>query len=169
MKTCTKCDTNHPETFFNKDRTRPDGLYPQCKDCSRKACQRVYVKYHDAHVAANRRWKAENRHKPEHRAQARAYSKAYSAANPDYVKRWNDLRAAAIKRATPPWVDLAPIKAFYVARPKGHHVDHIEPLHADDRCGLHVLWNLQYLPAEDSLRKYNKTEEELRKFATQPS
>jgi len=116
-----------------------------------------------------RRWKAEERHKPQHRAQARAYSKAYSAANHDYVTKWNRERKAAIKRATPPWVDLAAIKAFYAARPEGYHVDHIEPLHADDRSGLHVLWNLQYLPAEASLRKYNKTEEELRKFAIQLS
>jgi hypothetical protein len=158
MKTCARCSTNHPESFFNKDRTRPDGLYPWCKDCSRNACRTVYGKYHDKHVAMKRRWKAEERSKPQHRAQARAYIKAYREANPDYVAKWNRERRASVKRATPPWADLTAIKTFYAARPEGYHVDHIEPLHAADRSGLHVLWNLQYLPAEASLQKYNKVQ-----------
>lgn len=34
-KLCTNCGTHKPRTFFNKDKFRPDGLFPWCKDCSR--------------------------------------------------------------------------------------------------------------------------------------
>lgn len=36
MKTCVRCETTKNETEFNKDRKRPDGLYPYCKDCRRE-------------------------------------------------------------------------------------------------------------------------------------
>jgi hypothetical protein len=115
-----------------------------------------YVVHREAHVALKRRWKAENRWKPEQRQKARDYTKNWKAANPDKAREHVQQRKAAIKRATPPWADMAAIKAFYANRPAGHHVDHIEPLRAADRSGLHVPWNLQYLPAEESQRKYNK-------------
>jgi 5-methylcytosine-specific restriction endonuclease McrA len=53
------------------------------------------------------------------------------------------------------------LNSFYLNRPEGMHVDHIVPL--DGRTvegynvsGLHVVSNLQYLSAEDNLRKHNK-------------
>lgn len=56
---------------------------------------------------------------------------------------------------TPKWADLEAITEFYRNRPKGYHVDHIYPLNGQYVCGLHVLENLQYLTAEENLKKSN--------------
>ena len=157
-KTCSACGKTLDRAFFNKDRTRVDGLDPRCKDCTRAACRAVYQRHREKHVALKRRWKAENRPKPEQREKSRVYTNAWRAANPEKVREQVRLRQTVLRRATPPWVDMRAIKTFYANRPPGHHVDHIEPLQGKDRSGLHVPWNLQYLPIEVSLRKYNHTD-----------
>jgi transposase-like protein len=81
----------------------------------------------------------------------RIYSEACKAAQ----KR----RRAALRRATPKWLskaDRRAIKHIYANRPIGYHVDHIEPLQGKDVCGLHVPWNLQYLPARRNICKGNR-------------
>lgn len=70
---------------------------------------------------------------------------------------WAKRRAAKLER-TPSWADLKAISAFYENCPAGHHVDHIIPLQGKTVCGLHVLENLQYLPASENQRKFNKLE-----------
>jgi len=70
----------------------------------------------------------------------------------------NSLRYSRQRDATPPWVSRKDLRSIYENRPEGYHVDHIHPLKHPLLCGLHVPWNLQYLPATDNLRKRNSLE-----------
>jgi 5-methylcytosine-specific restriction endonuclease McrA len=90
---------------------------------------------------------------------------AVRARNLDWIRRqpgyWTFAaakRRAALRQAIPPWADLQAIKEFYAACPPGYHVDHIHPLQGKTVCGLHVLENLQYLTAEENLKKFNRLE-----------
>lgn len=150
LRRCTRCLEDHPVEFFNKDRTRDDGIYPQCKNCSRQACKRVYVKYHDKHIDMKRRWKAEN---PETHLEI---NRAYRAAHPEKSREGTANYRRRLKRATPPWCDTDEIKSIMSARPEGYHVDHIHPLAGKNFCGLNVPWNLQYLPADVHRKKGTK-------------
>lgn len=65
-------------------------------------------------------------------------------------------RKSAKLQAIPKWADLNKIKEIYKNCPEGYHVDHIFPLRGENSCGLHVENNLQYLTAEENMRKGNK-------------
>lgn len=95
------------------------------------------------------------------------YLKAYKLKNKENLKIYrlnnrNLLNAHEAKRratklkATPKFANLQKIKEIYLNCPKGFHVDHIIPLKNKLVCGLHVEWNLQYLPAKENLSKSNR-------------
>lgn len=78
-----------------------------------------------------------------------------------YMKRYSDRGAKQkekIIKATPKWVNLNEISSIYRKCPENYHVDHIVPLKGANICGLHVPWNLQYLPASENIKKSNKYE-----------
>ncbi len=64
-------------------------------------------------------------------------------------------RSAKIQRS-PSWADQEAIQFFYDYCPMGYHVDHIIPLQGKNISGLHTAENLQWLPAEENLKKHNK-------------
>ena len=68
------------------------------------------------------------------------------------------LRHEKYKKATPSWFEKEEILLFYSNRPEGYHVDHIIPIQGALVSGLHVLNNLQYLPASENIAKSNKYE-----------
>jgi hypothetical protein len=61
MKTCTKCGIEQLETNFTKDKSRHDGLFPQCKAC-RKIDKHLYYLEHKEDICANAdEWCRQNR------------------------------------------------------------------------------------------------------------
>jgi hypothetical protein len=69
------------------------------------------------------------------------------------------------RRVVPEWIDVMELKRFYRERPVGQTVDHIVPLKGITVegwpvSGLHVPWNLQYLPLAENVRKKNVMREQ---------
>jgi len=65
-------------------------------------------------------------------------------------------RRSAKKYRTPAWANLDAIKTIYANCPEGYHVDHVIPLQGKLVSGLHIESNLQYLPASENAKKFNK-------------
>ena len=132
LKECHTCGTIGSRDIFTKHASTSDGLDRLCKDCKSIRNTAYYSdnkdRYHKAYIA-------------EHREE-------YNARN---AKR----RAAKLQR-TPLWANLDKIKDFYLKCPEGYQVDHIVPLQGTNVSGFHVENNLQYLTAEDNLKKGNR-------------
>jgi hypothetical protein len=93
-------------------------------------------------------------------------SDRWRRANPGKVNARTAKRTAAKLQATPPWVDLKQIRAFYIEAARltaetgvPHEVDHIYPLQGKTSCGLHVPWNLRVVHRSINRSKQNKMPE----------
>lgn len=174
VEKCTECSRTETARWYYK--TTPN---PICCSCYRKS----YVKNNreKALAAAKKANQSEKSIKARQeyaksasgRIIKRNYDRKYHHENPDkirakrkrlkgyysdYLARRNrNLEEASLGRL---WE--VETRAIYQATPEGHHVDHIIPVKAYNMvdgerihvaCGLHVPWNLQYLPAKQNLQK----------------
>lgn len=85
----------------------------------------------------------------------KASSKKWRDENKEYKQHLNKKRELLVKNRIPKWADIEKIKEFYANRPSGFHVDHVIPISGKNVSGFHVIENLQYLPANENLKKSN--------------
>ena len=83
-------------------------------------------------------------------------AEAWRKRNPAQNRATTAKRRAAKLERTPEWNDDLVMRMIYEDCPEGHHVDHIVPLQGETVSGLHVHYNLQWLTAEENIRKSNK-------------
>lgn len=116
-------------------------------------------------VEYTKQWKLKN--KEAHAKQLSKYREKNKLRLSQYYIEWRTKNKTAynayqasrkkrVKLVTPQWANLEQIKDFYMKCPNGYHVDHIIPINGEKVSGLHVMDNLQYLPAIENLSKGNK-------------
>lgn len=116
-----------------------------------------FARNKEAYREQARRWGAENK---ERKA---ANNKAWAKRNPEKfmssVKVNNIIRKRLIGGQKLARAYAKEIRQIYINCPPNHHVDHVIPLRGRGVNGLHVPWNLQYLPATENMRKGNRIQE----------
>lgn len=174
-KECGQCGAVKSVNEFSKNKNALSGYNSWCKEC----CGTHQKKYHDAARIRSSEYYKNNKDKclasgKEYRRrtrnQRREYAREYNRKNADKrrarAKAWLEKNAhlrklysanrkARVANATPSWVDMNALNDIYMKAGRGVHVDHIVPIKSTLVCGLHVPWNLQYLPAEENIRKSN--------------
>jgi len=174
-KVCPSCRVKKPRSEYYK---KCETISYRCKLCSLEDSRARAHNYFGAYTAYQNEWRRiKYKEDPEYRQRIAnqkkiCYERRKEEINAHRRHRWASdplapdrkyYRYKDVKDKTPPWVDLNQILAIYAKCPDGHHVDHIVPLRGiiDGRpvSGLHVPWNLQYLPAAENLKKKNKITE----------
>lgn len=130
-KYCGTCNTIKSFSEFPNNKSSSCGIAAQCKSCRSVAQQGGYSKYKDSHI--------------------KSYEK-----NTGKIKSRNIENKLNRGKRVVPWTEKEAIADFYHNCPEGFHVDHEIPLQGKEVSGLHVLANLQYLPANQNLAKSNK-------------
>ncbi len=132
LRKCSCCKSiKHPNLFYKNINTKSS----RCKECCDITSNSNRPKYVEGNRARSKKHYVNNKH--------------------DYILKASK-RRRLLYTAMPLWADLTKLKEIYTNCPEGYHVDHIIPLQGELVCGLHVENNLQYLIAEDNLKKSNK-------------
>jgi len=168
-KTCKNCEKDLYIHLFYFNKTK-NTFFSECKECNKKRSAKWNKTNKEQYRANCKKHKIEN---PELYAEYKKkeykknimrynnYGKSYRKSSHGKATRESLGRERELRKrnATPKWLSKnhrEEMKRIYLNRPEGYHVDHIVPLKGKNVSGLHVPWNLQYLPIADNIRKRNK-------------
>ena len=164
VKHCYCCGETKDVALFYKNKSKPDGLASECKQCKTAKDKEYYKK--NTQVVKDRAasWYKDNTEKALEKM--KTSSKRWAQKNRDKRCRTEAQRRAAKLLATPVWLteqDIRDIDTEYALSTwcssvlgTKYHVDHIVPLKGKQVCGLHVPWNLQVIPAKQNISKGNR-------------
>ncbi len=130
-RNCSKCDLLLKYTEYHLDSSSVRGISNVCKSCTSIISAGSYSRYIISH--------------------RKSYEK-----NAGKIKARHIIQTLNRSKRIVPWSEKEDIARFYHECPEGYHVDHIIPLQGKEVSGLHVLANLQYLPASENIAKGNR-------------
>jgi hypothetical protein len=169
MKICSRCKIKKTIDCFHKNKRYKDGVFCTCKECKTIDRKKYYLNNKFKELENNKKYYKENQKDislkraeylkewtENNRDKSSKAAKKWKQKNIGLVNFYTSSRRAKKANATPKWVDRNVLMEIYKNCPPGYHVDHIIPLNHPDVCGLHVPWNLQYLTAEENVKKNNK-------------
>jgi 5-methylcytosine-specific restriction endonuclease McrA len=164
MKHCWKCSISKPKIDFGVNKSKPDGLATECRECKRQQDREYAARNREAAKKRASEWYYSNYEYA--RTQQNKYTAMWKKENPDKNCAYSNKRRALKLKATPKWLTsehFKQIESFYwlaqlqyELTDTKYHVDHIIPLKGKTVCGLHVPWNLQILTVRDNLTKGNR-------------
>ncbi len=167
-KVCKNCkiEKGTSQFYFNSTKVT---YFSECKQCNKARSTKWNKNNKDKYTKNCKKHKDDNpdlykeyksREYEKHKTRYAESSKRYRNSKHGKGVRQALGRERELKKshATPTWLtqeQREQMKQFYINRPEGYHVDHIVPLNGKNFSGLHVPWNLQYLPANENIRKRN--------------
>lgn len=148
----------------NRERlkARASAAYYADREKKKEAARAYHAKHRATILARVAAWKRANKGKVNelntkwrnsNRGKMKQFRHNWNVRNPHRLAAIKARRIFVEQQATPRWVDQSALEMIYTNCPDGHQVDHIVPLCGKNVTGLHVPWNLQYLPALENARK----------------
>jgi len=153
------CPQGHDKDVVGRD------IHGRCKLCTAESNAKSYEKRKDKIAKKSKEYYQAHReeileksrkHQKENRAKIRITKRKYRKEHPE-VHRLSNLKAKTNRGLrVVSWSDIENINEFERNKPAGMTTDHIIPLQGDLVAGLHVSWNLQYMPVylNNSKNKY---------------
>lgn len=143
---CISCEKSRKDLWRSQNKEKHNIKTKEWVKNNPEKRKEISVRYRQQKLKDNPDWERE-------------LHREYRKTQPEYYRAMVAVRRKRVQQATTKWTNLKELRQFYMNCPEGYHVDHIIPLKGKNVCGLHVINNLQYLPAEINLQKRNHFQE----------